>query len=465
MVFLQGTVFQAPGILRETEAVTGGRTLAAGDNGILLNVTSGSGTIVADAATLGAGYKFAVYNEGSGSPVFDPTSTQTIRLPTGTVSTLAIVQGQGITFVSDGSNWLAILGIGFGPAPTATVTVYDNAFSILDNVDPTKIAMFQCSSISAGTTCTFTLPDASVILAGSASALTSGRIPVAVAGGLLSDSANSPTLSGANLTIQGTLTMSPTSGTAITLLHNAGASSQIVSAYGNIIRHQRYGYSTGYTAVQIGDSSRGIGFGIDPNTVAGGQFNGNNKDFFFARDVTFITPNAGGTDWECAVRIRGGSGTANNPVVDITSSGLTLPANAGGILTVNTTTASTSTTTGSLINAGGFGNAGAAYFGGAVTCSSTATFSGNTTWADGINIVVNTTTGTKIGTATTQKIGLWNATPIVQPSSTGETTGWTTGGGSAATSTDTYTGNSGTKAYTVNDIVKHLKATGILATS
>ena len=35
---------------------------------------------------------------------------------------------------------------------------------------------------------------------------------------------------------------------------------------------------------------------------------------------------------------------------------------------------------------------------------------------DQANIVPNATTGTKIGTATSQKIGLWNATPIVQPS-------------------------------------------------
>lgn len=36
----------------------------------------------------------------------------------------------------------------------------------------------------------------------------------------------------------------------------------------------------------------------------------------------------------------------------------------------------------------------------------------------GINMVLNTTTGTKIGTATTQKLALWNATPIVQPANT-----------------------------------------------
>ena len=39
------------------------------------------------------------------------------------------------------------------------------------------------------------------------------------------------------------------------------------------------------------------------------------------------------------------------------------------------------------------------------------------TFADAYNIIFNTTTGTKIGTATSQKLGLWNATPVVQPAS------------------------------------------------
>lgn len=37
------------------------------------------------------------------------------------------------------------------------------------------------------------------------------------------------------------------------------------------------------------------------------------------------------------------------------------------------------------------------------------------TMGDAKNIIVNATTGTKIGTATTQKLAFWNATPIVQP--------------------------------------------------
>ncbi len=38
------------------------------------------------------------------------------------------------------------------------------------------------------------------------------------------------------------------------------------------------------------------------------------------------------------------------------------------------------------------------------------------TFLDAIDIAVGTTTGTKIGTGTTQKIGFWNVTPVAQPS-------------------------------------------------
>ena len=45
------------------------------------------------------------------------------------------------------------------------------------------------------------------------------------------------------------------------------------------------------------------------------------------------------------------------------------------------------------------------------------TFSADITLADDVDVIVNATTGTKIGTAVTQKLGFWNATPIVQPAS------------------------------------------------
>lgn len=44
------------------------------------------------------------------------------------------------------------------------------------------------------------------------------------------------------------------------------------------------------------------------------------------------------------------------------------------------------------------------------------------TIADATNVVLNATTGTKIGTATTQKLGFWNATPVVQKTGYGTPT-------------------------------------------
>jgi len=85
------------------------------------------------------------------------------------------------------------------------------------------------------------------------------------------------------------------------------------------------------------------------------------------------------------------------------------------------------------------------------------------TMGEAANMAFGTTTGTKIGGSTSQKLGFWNATPIVQPSSTGETVGFTAGGGTTVTDASTFTGNVGATAYRLSDIVKHLKNAGLLA--
>lgn len=50
-------------------------------------------------------------------------------------------------------------------------------------------------------------------------------------------------------------------------------------------------------------------------------------------------------------------------------------------------------------------------------------------------------------------------------SSTGESSGFTAGGGTTVTHTSTFTGNYGTKAYTLSDLVKACKRAGIVAAS
>ncbi len=81
----------------------------------------------------------------------------------------------------------------------------------------------------------------------------------------------------------------------------------------------------------------------------------------------------------------------------------------------------------------------------------------------GLNIAVGTSTGSKIGTATNQKLGFWNAAPVTQYATTGTTTGFTAGAGTAVLSGSTFTGNTGSAAYTISDIVRCLKLSGHMA--
>ena len=55
---------------------------------------------------------------------------------------------------------------------------------------------------------------------------------------------------------------------------------------------------------------------------------------------------------------------------------------------------------------------------GATTITGATTLTGTTTITDANNFIFGATTGTKFGTATTNKLGFWNATPIVQPVAT-----------------------------------------------
>lgn len=57
-----------------------------------------------------------------------------------------------------------------------------------------------------------------------------------------------------------------------------------------------------------------------------------------------------------------------------------------------------------------------------------------------VNLVLGTTTGTKIGTATSQKIALWNKTPIVQPTTSIVPATKVAVGGTAVQDNDTYGG-------------------------
>jgi len=93
----------------------------------------------------------------------------------------------------------------------------------------------------------------------------------------------------------------------------------------------------------------------------------------------------------------------------------------------------------------------------------TTTLNGQETLVDGVNVVLGTTTGSQLGTGATQKLGLYGATPVVQPAATGTSTLTAAGTGTALKQDSTTTGGTGSTAYTVSDIVKNLKAAGLLA--
>ncbi len=95
-----------------------------------------------------------------------------------------------------------------------------------------------------------------------------------------------------------------------------------------------------------------------------------------------------------------GTNTTVNLAPTIAQSG----AAAYTVLQINPTESSTGSGAKTLIDAKVGGNS-----------KFTVSNAGSVTLADAANLAVGTTTGTKIGTAPTQKLGFYNATPVVQP--------------------------------------------------
>ncbi len=79
------------------------------------------------------------------------------------------------------------------------------------------------------------------------------------------------------------------------------------------------------------------------------------------------------------------------------------------------------------------------------------------TLGDAVNLVFGTTTGTKIGSSTSQKIGFWNTVPIIQPTTAVAAATFLTNTSLIANDSATFDG------YTIGQIVKALRNIGLLA--
>lgn len=84
---------------------TGAYTVVAGDNGTIINCTSGTFTVaLTAAATLGAGFNCWIWNTSNTATdviTIDPNSTETID----GAATLILRRGEGLSIVCDGTNW------------------------------------------------------------------------------------------------------------------------------------------------------------------------------------------------------------------------------------------------------------------------------------------------------------------------------------------------------------------------
>ena len=79
----------------------------------------------------------------------------------------AVITGFDAVFKADGTGTSVGIKVGSGKTLNAldgTVVLGDAGLTIKDTADPTKIAAFQCSGITAGNTRTLTVPDASGIV-------------------------------------------------------------------------------------------------------------------------------------------------------------------------------------------------------------------------------------------------------------------------------------------------------------
>jgi hypothetical protein len=178
-------------------------------------IISGTTTITAF-GTVSAGIWKVVRFSGALTLTYNGTS---LILPG--AANITTAAGDVACFVSEGSsNWRCVWYQPIDARPIVS-TVLDSEFQILDNSDPTKIAQFQASGITAGQTRTYTLPDASTTLVGTDTTQTltnkSATSLQSTGGTFTSPTIVTPTMSGTTLTFGNSAAVATTSGSTVVL--------------------------------------------------------------------------------------------------------------------------------------------------------------------------------------------------------------------------------------------------------
>jgi hypothetical protein len=480
------TSFPAPGAIGGTTPST-----IAGTTGTFSGELSTTGTnaqiYTSGAAAYLATYGAAahIYTDGADAQIY--TSGLNGRISTGganahisTGSSGAYIQSRS-TFRLNSGTFITTLS----HAPTT-----DRSIAFPDAAGTLALTSDITGGTRAGSFTTLTASSTTSLLLGTAGTAvgnigfrnaTSGTTTLAPATGALGTGTVTLPLSGTLATLEGANTFTAANVCSL----SPGASASALSTTGAI-----YAAGTGTTNfphIYINESgatassswsTTGTALGINLNTTSpkfidckvDGTAGGGNPVSYFEVDGTgnvnsfgalYIRANSAknlfqfaigtsaatmmsGFVWQWAASSSEASGTKD----------LTFSRQAAGILQIGTSSANALGSLGCLNIVAG----GTLAVTGASTLTGLLTANGGITLGDGQNIAFNTTTGTKIGATTSQKLSFWNATPIVQPTTAvASATVAHTGGGTNIKTDDTFDG------YTIAQVVKALRNAGLLA--
>jgi hypothetical protein len=451
-------------------------------------LTSGYVDICAD---LGSGL---IVRDGTGghATYFTTPATGTLRVTTNG-STLGTVEAATGTFTSTTSLLLGTAGsavgtIGFRNATSGTTTLAP-ATGALGTGTVTlplsgTLATLEGSNTYTGTTNTFTLPTTT------GSTTTSG---IAVAANSLTTgtgiyAASSSLTSGKLLDLQVSGTAAAASQTALNVATAGANGTSGITTKGAVISNTHTGTTSTNVALEL--TASGATTNTALNVTAGaavfaagvyfGGFASADRQLKKGSSGPLVLTNGTNSQLQvlaCANIYCGGDLNGGSQPTDLSSTGVTVGSTgfhawtntanqayqtkdlyasryAAGVLQIGTSSANDAGSI-RLTNITALGTLAVT---GASTLTGLLTANGGITLGDGQNIAFNTTTGTKIGAATTQKLSFWNATPIVQPTTAvASATVAHTGGGTNIKTDDTFDG------YTLAQVVKALRNAGLLA--